>query len=80
MTTKITIENDKASNGDIHIIKSAGFSPPVLTTITPGEIYSQWVATGHVITLQETYPTTKPYAPVEADVAPDAPYGDINAV
>lgn len=75
MTTRITITNEDNSNGDIHVVKSSGFSAPERATLFPGQSYEAWISTGHVLTVQETWPTAKPKpvpeeAPAEAAEVP----------
>lgn len=56
MTTKILIINDRDSNNAQHLLVtvSAGPRDPVIEKrLAPGEMYSQWVATGHDISIKE---------------------------
>lgn len=59
MTTKIIIENDETSNGDLHIATLCGFSPPSMVRLLPGETHTAWISTGHVLSVYETWPTSK---------------------
>lgn len=57
MTTKFTLKNAACSNGDIHLVKSAGFGTPTHSALSPGQSVDDWISTGHVLTVQETWPT-----------------------
>lgn len=59
MTTLLKLENGETSNGDIHVVVSSGFSAPTRETLLPGEKLEKWISTGHVVTIQETWPTSK---------------------
>lgn len=72
MTTRVTIKNEPNSNGDIHIVKSSGFGNPIRTTLNPGDpAYDEWISTGTILTVQETWPTVKPHVPSREEVATD---------
>jgi hypothetical protein len=62
MTTKLTLENDKTSNGDVHLTIACGFGTPERVTLFPGDRTEKWISTGHAVLIQETWPTTKPFA------------------
>jgi hypothetical protein len=59
MTTKLIIENDATSNGDINVEVLCGGSVEELQ-LNPGMKHEAWVSTTHLVKISETWPTIKP--------------------
>jgi hypothetical protein len=60
MTTRITIENDIASNGDIMIHAINPCAGDRHTRLFPGQKYQEWVTTNTALFVTEEWPTAKP--------------------
>jgi hypothetical protein len=66
MTTKVTIENDKSSNGDVLIAGYNTTEDRVSATVFPGDKREVWITNNSVLVVTERWPT-------EAKAAEKAP-------